>query len=181
MKLPEKYYHCSIKNIKDPGGKSRKFLYKPIIEEYLETIPTTQGMYLWGGNLGHGKTSLAAIIMKAFAKKGIYGYWLNYRTILDIQFDHKNPDKNRMWDCPLLVVDEFDLVETNVEKSARKTIEFETLIRHRDSNNLPTIITSNKALDEKLIKDYPYVAGIVSVLSDCCDTVKVYGEKWRKI
>lgn len=160
-------------------GKAYK--YKPLIQEYLDSIPTTNGLYLYGKYYGHGKTSLAAIVLKQFAVKGIYGYWMNYKTILNIEFNPDNSEKNKMWECPVLVVDEFDLVETSVEKSVRKTIEFEALLRYRYGNELPTIITSNLALDDNLIKKFPHAEGIRSVLSDCTTPINVYGKNWRKL
>lgn len=166
-------------NIPDPTT-GKKFDYKPKVQEYLDKIPnTTDGLYLFGREYGHGKTSLAAIALKYWAKKGVYGYWINYKSILNIEFSN-DAEKKRMWDSPVLVVDEFDLVESSDENSARKTLQFESLLRYRYGNETPTILTSNLNMTEDLVKKYPHIAGIRSVLSDCTIPISVYGKNWRK-
>lgn len=179
MKLPSLYYQRKFDEIPD-HATGEAFKYKEVIGEYLKSIPTTQGLYLHGREYGHGKSSIAAIILKAFAAKYMYGYWLSYKNILDLQFDDTNPDKKRMWQCPVLIIDEFDPVESRPENTARKLIEFENLLRYRYTNQLVNIVTSNLTMNQKVLEKYPGLVPIASVLSDCTTPVKIYGKNWRK-
>ena len=178
MNLPNKYYLVRMEGIKD------KFTYKAKVQDYLDSTPNVKGLYLHGP-LGHGKSAIAAIVLKTYAYKGIFGHWLNYKDLVNIQYNNVKFDQDtllidRIRECSVLAVDEFD-VPPDPKQGGRGVDIFESILRHRDQNGLPTIITSNLKPNQETIDKIPFLAGLLSVASDCTTSINVKGEKRRPI
>lgn len=197
IRLPSKYRACTMDKVEDHLKNGTRPMngdgtYFDKMKEYISQIPSSDGLYLYGKRLGHGKSGLAAIVLKEYAARYKYGLWIEYNAMYNAEisnamFNSEQTMADKMRYCEVLVVNEFDPEEVENKnddgqnsKSRRKTLLFEEILRERYARDLPTIITSN--LDPLSMRDeYPHTLGIVSVLSDCTRTIKVSGRSWRPI
>lgn len=187
IRIPPLYWNDSIKDMPDKP-------YKALIQDWVTNIKSKiaigKGLYLYG-EFGMGKSSSAAILLRAAAARGIFGLWVDFRHIAEYhiegtRFDEQETYFQRMSNVPLLVIDEF-------EAKANKHYQIdvvENIVRIRRHANRPTIITSNQALtafaamqaskseDEKKI--FALVAGLLGVFPEALATVRVEGRNFRK-
>lgn len=123
-------------------------LYKRRIEKYVEHIDQMRkeglSFLFWGSN-NTGKTTLAAIICKAYLINGYSPYITNLRDMTDtycsawydrsqiVEFD------TRVKNCDFLVIDDL-----NKEFQNRMTgVVLDEVLRHRSNMLLPFAITTN--------------------------------------
>lgn len=164
--LPENHWDCRLSEIPYHAK------YKSFVVEYTSNITdhihSGKGLYLFG-DYGTGKTGIAAIICKAALNKGILPLWIAAEKIPeymceDVYFDSDILMKDRLFDVPLLIIDDLRLREQVNLKSDWIERWLESVIRRRRDELKATIITSN---------DNPAkLAKLKAVYAICCEAVE---------
>ena len=161
-RMPERYRY-TIKLT--PDGQDLKAFTS--LNEYkdgvLQKVESGQGLYIWGGSTGTGKTSWACKIMSHYFRKitfstgleneGLFIFLPSFLEDLRNSYSEKDPDFEQMLEmvnsCKLLIVDDIG-AERVTEWVAERMV---SIINRRSSNGLCTIYTSNlspEQLKEKL-------------------------------
>lgn len=161
-RMPEKYRY-TIKLT--PDGQDLKAFTS--LNEYkegvLKKVEDGQGLYIWGGSTGTGKTSWVCKIMSHYFRKitfstgleneGLFIFLPSFLEDLRNSYSDKDPDFEQMLEmvnsCKLLIIDDIG-AERVTEWVAERMV---SIINRRSSNGLCTIYTSNlspEQLKEKL-------------------------------
>lgn len=140
------------------------------------------------GNIGTGKTHLAASIANELIKNGqpvIFGTLINLLTEVkdsySIDGEYESKIINKYSKIGLLIIDDL-----GKERPSEWTLEkLFTIINNRYENNLPVIITTNynrKKLRERLAcnKNYEIADSIISRLYEMCKGINIAGKDKRK-
>ena len=118
-RVPSNHWDCLLSEIPDD------VTYKDFIVQYTDEIAANiqagKGLFLWG-DYGTGKTGIAAIICKAALNKGYVPLWIAAESIPsymceDIYFDDSTLMRERMFEVPLLVIDDLRLRDQRNIKS----------------------------------------------------------------
>lgn len=141
-------------------------------EDYANQVANGRWLYI-SGDVGVGKTYLAASILKVLARKGSTEFVSAVNaTNLDAQDSLKK--------AKFLVIDDLGK-ETSSEWSVAKIWE---VIDYRYSEMKPTVITSQYTLEQlpdRIMRngDYGSALSLVSRLYEVCDTVRLSGSDRR--
>lgn len=140
------------------------------------------------GNIGTGKTHLAASIANELIKNGqpvIFGTLINLLTEVkdsySIDGEYESKIINKYSKIGLLIIDDL-----GKERPSEWTLEkLFTIINNRYENNLPVIITTNynrEKLRERLAcnKNYEIADSIISRLYEMCKGINITGKDKRK-
>lgn len=149
MRIPIRYWRADLAQVSDvrpqDGGESPR----AFVARYMGAIDAMRakgrGILLYGPN-GTGKTSIAAVIAKAWRRRGGPVMWLEAAEIKTAVFDHLAFDEEEgLWErafrVSLLVLDDLGK-GTQDDKGAGDRL-LDELIRHRNGARLTTIITTN--------------------------------------
>lgn len=140
------------------------------------------------GNIGTGKTHLAASIANELIKNGqpvIFGTLINLLTEVkdsySIDGEYESKIINKYSKIGLLIIDDLGKERPN-EWTLEKLF---TIINNRYENNLPVIITTNynrEKLRERLAcnKNYEIADSIISRLYEMCKGINITGKDKRK-
>lgn len=161
--IPRKYRFAKVEDLTEEHDTTMSvFATKDAIRDYTKISPTLeikQSLYLHG-NTGSGKTHLACSILNAFTLK--YGIETRYckmsRDFIEKiratynkkdswgDFDSDSEDKilKDLQSVPVLVLDDFGITKEN-EWSGKLIYD---LLDTRVEANRPTIITSNKPIED---------------------------------
>ena len=175
MNIPPEFWDVKIGQIQDAG------IQKKAVERYLtieEFQSTNKGMLLWGDH-GRGKTAIASLILRFAAGYGIFGHWIDHDTLINTlwynkkaQFTPEQTLMDRIETCPILVIDEFDLVQ---KRNGMIDTAIEKLIRRRSFDQKKTIISTN--LNPSVFsKD---MKGLWSLCQEAMHIINVQGEDLR--
>lgn len=140
--LKEKPYYQDIKNY---------------IDNFQENYDNGKGLFLYGPQ-GRGKTTVESIIAKevammvnpdTFSKKQTFNVaFAMYDDIVKKQFDKEQSQlKNFLYKSDLLIIDNVGNETGKNEKQFSQRI-LEMILRKRDNDCLPTILSSNYNIDE---------------------------------
>ena len=140
--LKEKPYYQDIKNY---------------IDNFQENYDNGKGLFLYGPQ-GRGKTTVESIIAKevvmmvnpdTFSKKQTFNVaFAMYDDIVKKQFDKEQSQlKYFLYKSDLLIIDNVGNVTGKNEKQFSQRI-LEMILRKRDNDCLPTILSSNYNIDE---------------------------------
>jgi DNA replication protein DnaC len=152
MRIPARYWRADRAQISatpPPGGGEAP---RALVDRYVAALDAMRqkglGLLLYGPN-GTGKTSIAAVIAKAWRRRGGPVLWLEAAGIKAAVFDHLAFDEDEgIWErafrVSLLVIDDLGK-GTQDDKGAGDRL-LDELIRHRNGARLTTIITTNMAL-----------------------------------
>lgn len=141
-------------------------------EDYANQVENGRWLYI-SGDVGAGKTYLAASILKVLSERGSTEFVSAVNaTNLDAQ--------ERLKRCKYLVIDDLGK-ETASEWSVAKIWE---VIDYRYAEMKPTVITSQYTLEQlpdRIMRngDYGSALSLVSRLYEVCDTIKLHGRDRR--
>ena len=175
-RIPSNHWDCLLSEIPD------EMEYKPFIVQYTDEISANlgsgSGLYIWGPH-SSGKTGLASIICKAALNKGHMPLWIAAEKIPeymceDIYFDSDTLMRDRLYQVPLLVLDDLRLRSQQNLKSDWIERWLESIVRRRMDGKLCTIITSNnnKAALAKIEAFY-------AICKEALTLVEVRGHEFR--
>ncbi len=153
---------------------------KEFVAAFLTDTPQ-RGLFLQG-EVGRGKTYLAAAIVNALVEQGQSALFMVVPELLDQLRYTYNDDSavsegalmHRVQQAPVLVLD--DLGSHNYSEWTKNKIY--SLLNYRLNNDLPVIITSNLGLNE--LKE---ILGLrtVSRIVECCDFYLLCAEKDNRL
>jgi DNA replication protein DnaC len=105
------------------------------------------------GPVGTGKTFLISSVLKEFIKIGLDVYFITFEELIDVWGSswHDAESKKKLQDklkrVRVLGIDE---VRTDARNhSGFLSLGFDSVIRHRTSNLLPTLVTTNMSKEEE--------------------------------
>jgi DNA replication protein DnaC len=108
--------------------------------------------FLFYGPNSSGKTYLALWMLSAVIEAGNSGWFMHFKEYMNLFNDAtygKDVDNQKLlehiYNCSLLVLDE---VGKESKTSENVVGEFEHLLKHRDSHNLPTILITNLKMEQ---------------------------------
>lgn len=141
-------------------------------EDYARQVESGRWLYIHG-DVGVGKTHLAAAILNVLRTKGTSEF---ISAVDATKLDAQEPLKRAKY----LVIDDLGK-ETASDWSVSKVWE---IINHRYSEMKPTVITSQYSLEqlpERIERngDYESAISLVSRLYEVCDTVRLSGKDRR--
>jgi len=149
MKLPKSYWECTFDGIAEENQE--------IILNYLRKVLSNDingvGFLFWGDN-GRGKTGILSVIGKEFKRNGYQVLFLEASDIKrivmkDIQFDDMVSIWDRARDVTVLLLD--DLGKGVMDNTGFGARLIDELIRHRTSENLVTLISTNMTPEQMLM------------------------------
>lgn len=161
---------------------------KPVtkaIRDYVDNINAFAaagvGMVLYGGR-GTGKTLLSTLLLRRLLAAGIDGFTATWQEIIAFYSQGWRDEEAQRWfdrrvrRAGVLVIDDLGK-EHGVGRSA-EVVEaaFDHILRSRVASCRPTILTTNKTLDEI---GQAYSAGALSLLDECSITVEFQGTDFR--
>jgi len=151
--IPMKYRKATLYHIKSPDCKKQVINIGNYIKKINEFRKKGVGLYLWGIE-GTAKTYLACVVLVCALKNNYSAYFTTMDDIMDIavkpkfgKFDEYNSFQDTVYKSEFLCIDDIGFSY----KPARDEIPyvdslFFKLIRHRTSNMLPILFTSQKSI-----------------------------------
>ena len=134
------------------------------------------------GRRGTGKTMISALLLKELMSRGFTGYFSTFQGLLDLYTAGwgKNTADERLWydrkikNVGVLVVD--DMGREHDGRLPVAEAAFDDVLRARVAADRPTIITSNRGLQEL---GELYSLNAMSLLDECTLAVEFTGEDYR--
>lgn len=132
------------------------------------------------GLRGNGKTLISTLLLKQLMGAGFDGYFTTFQGLLDLFTSGWRSDEEKGWfdrrirNAGVLVVDDMGREHEGRLKVAEST--FDHVLRARVAADRPTILTSNKDLDEL---GAIYSLNALSLLQECSIVVPFNGEDYR--
>lgn len=175
--VPPRYQNASFASLLPEISETRA---AKVALEWSQKPLTEQGFFLLG-NPGTGKTHLAAAAINQRITEGLVGAkFFNVPIFLDairtsFKFDDAEAQEDFQYSCkqaPLVVLDDFGKEKATDWATERLYV----LVESRYSAMLPTIVTSNRSVNE--LYDLGYGA-TVSRLLETCTVVEVSGKDLR--
>jgi DNA replication protein DnaC len=169
--------HWKVKFIDIPDKCSHKKAVRSYLDKIRYNVLSGKGLLLWG-DYGRGKSALAAICLVHAAANGFIGHWIKAKeipkhVIEQTPFDDELTMYERAQECPLLVIDEFQI---RYEETKYTEWSAEDLVRSRIDQKLATIMTTNVPL-RQIEASYP---AFYSVLQEGLYPIKVQGHDFRR-
>jgi DNA replication protein DnaC len=155
-------------------------------------VPSGLGFYLWGDQ-GTGKTMTSTLMLKALMEAGHDGQFVTFADALNLFRSGWSDADEKAWyaakirNAQVLVLDDIgrEHMQRRFSKEDQALVSTPTsvaestlddLIRHRISNNKPTIITTN--LDPEFVKAQ-YGTNIFSLLAEKSQVCEFKAADWR--
>lgn len=172
--LPRNLRSAAIRNIPDTCRHKSQVTD---IAEHITTLVADGGNVVLYGEYSTGKSSIAAILLKAALAKHTLGYWVSHLDLPDIIIHRQRRDDDILIldyirEVPVLVLDEL-VIRDSVGFAE---VAAENLIRKRIDNVCSTIITTNFA-PASLEKSQ---RSLFEVLHERCIWVHVAGHNFRR-
>jgi DNA replication protein DnaC len=147
-------YHdiCAFSHFEGPD----RDLVIPVIREYLDKYEDNfhYGIGLtFSGPLGTGKTFAMTSVLKDLIQRGHTVYFINFNEMIEVWGSSWHDDKaKKMLQDKLKRVDVLGIDEVTTDKrnlTGFLASGFDAVIRHRTSNLLPTLITTNMSKNQE--------------------------------
>jgi DNA replication protein DnaC len=168
-RMPNDLWACSIDKIPD------KFSYKAVLKDFIKNLYKTEklglGLYLYGP-YGSGKSGAAVAIIKEAMRRGGRAIFLSSLELETVFGKNMDPELYKAaLNTHFLIFD-----DVGAEKQIPwSPIWVETVVKLRNNNRLPTIITSN----DDPVAFYSRIKSIASIMGGKYEAVKIEGIDWR--
>lgn len=155
-----------------------------VVLEYVDHADQYAGMGLGlmlHGRRGTGKTMLTTLLLKMLLAKGLDAYFVTFQDLIDIYVSGWRNETERAWfdrrirNAGVLGID--DVGRENKARVEMVESMFDHVIRPRVAAARPTIITTNKSLDE--LRSL-YRGNVMSLLTESCIEYEFSGEDYRE-
>jgi DNA replication protein DnaC len=138
------------------------------------------GLTLLGEMRGTGKSLLAHLLLKQLLAEGFEGYFVTFQGMLDLYTDGWSSREDKAW-FSARVANTGVLVIDDIGRDSKGRIEMagpmvDHILRTRYERARPTIITTNKSLDEL---GQLYSLNALSLMAGRCKTVEFLGSDYR--
>jgi hypothetical protein len=139
------------------------------------------GFILNSATGGTGKTLLATLLLKGLIGQGFDGMFCTFAEMVDTYAGgwHSQETKKvfhrRILNAAVLVLDDVGR-EWKGKNLGLTEATFDTVLRHRVHNCLPTIITTNLSVEDL---DRGYGGSVFSLLAETCLEIPMTGESFR--
>lgn len=168
------YTFANDKGYNPEIGKAKKY-----VEHWDEMQRDSTGLLFWG-NVGTGKTFIAACIANALIDRGVPVMMTNFSRVLSDLPGLFSGDRNRYIDSfnryPLLIIDDL-----GVERSSEFALEqVFNIIDGRYRAKLPLIVTTNLTLQELKNPDSLAKARIYDRVMERCVPVRINNRNIRQ-
>lgn len=171
-RIPTDFWRCEISKIPD---KTPPLVYKTQLANYVKNLPSKDkegvGLYLFGP-YGSGKSGAACAIGKEAIRRGARTLFISSLE-LDATFGKglDNDLREAALKTHFLIFD-----DVGAEKGIPWSPTWvETIIKLRNNNRLPTIITSN----DKPLDFCSRIKSVASILGGRYEAIQVSGIDWR--
>jgi hypothetical protein len=130
---------------------------------------------------GNGKTLLSALLLKGLIGRGFDGYFCTFAEMIDTYaggwYDRETKAifHGRILNARVLVLDDVGK-EWKGKNLGLTEATFDTVIRHRVNNGLPTFVTTNLSVEQL---GQGYGGSVLSLLAETCVEVPMIGESFR--
>lgn len=183
--IPEKYFNFNLEQIKRGWKDEVENLQSiDIIEKYFNSLDSALkkgiGLYIYGPH-GVAKTTIATIILKKAIQLRYRCFFNKSSEIIEFaRSGWKNEEKAAFYDyltdgnIDFLVIDDIARLLDVVDN---ERIFIDKIFTKRDDLNLPTIITSNKELEEL---EESFGTALNSNFKERLILVKLIGDDFRK-
>lgn len=189
MGLPRKFIRYTLNKLVEDLSPRQMSDVVQYLREFENNIKSSKGLLLVGP-VGTGKSSVATVVLKfaylcfrieevfeAFREHFLRSlswikpirFWESSRLVSD--YFHNKNEFNQISECPLIAIDDITKVSQDIYKEA-----FGYVLRHRDLNGLPTILTSQLPLQE--LKE-EFGLPIFDLILGNCKEVVLTGESRR--
>jgi DNA replication protein DnaC len=138
------------------------------------------GLVMHGAARGTGKSLLASLLLKMLIADGYDGFFVTFQTLLDLftstwrSNDEKRWFEARICNAGVLVID--DMAREYAGRLGIAAALVDHVLRTRVSAQRPTIVTTNKSLDEL---GELYSLNSLSLLQGCSVSVEFIGTDFR--
>ena len=176
--IPSRYHDICL----EPHfiGKDRDEVLK-VANGYIDNFESNAhyGLGLtFAGSYGTGKTFVMTSILKSLLKRGYSTYFITFDELINVWANYSDDAAkqlltNRLLSASILGIDELKTDPRNANGFLQNGLD--NVIRHRTSNRLPTLITTNMTPTEEE-REFPKV---FSLLSEANDKVFLTGEDVR--
>lgn len=132
------------------------------------------------GGYGTGKTLLSSLLLKSLLGRGVDGYFATFQDLLDTYTKGWRDDEQATWfdkrvrNAGILVID--DIGRENHNRSAVVESALDSVLRSRVSADRPTLITTNKSIEDI---GTLYSGNAVSLLSESSLVYRFTGADFR--
>lgn len=154
----------------------------PLVQEYLDDF---DGNFHYGlglsfsGPVGTGKTFAMCCVLKELIKRGRNVYFVTFEELINVWgSSYYNDESKRILEDKLKSAEVLGLDEVRTDPRNKEGFlanGFDSVIRHRTSNLLPTLVTTNMEPEE----EYGEFGKVYSLLSARNLRVKTKGEDLR--
>jgi DNA replication protein DnaC len=140
---------------------------------------TGVGLVFWG-TFGTGKSMLAALLLKSLLVQGADGFFTTFHSLLDAFTEGWNQQEGKRWfehrirHAGVLVID--DIGREYGGRNAVAETALDHVLRARVAGERPTIITSNRSLEDMGVL---YSGNALSLLSECSIVHQFTGADFR--
>lgn len=177
MRIPRRFWSATLAEV-DESVRDR---VETFCREIDERLNAGDGMLLWG-EYGRGKTCASVVVAKEARRVGAPTLFIMAEDLRQASmnpmamFDQETSMFDRVRSVEMLVVDDLGK-EYEAKGSDWNQRMFENLLRHRGSNCLSTVITTNSSPTELLER---YKRSMFEVLKEVTAAVQVEGPNRRR-
>lgn len=168
---------CTFEN--DNGDNGQMYIAKNYVKNWDEMLSRGKGLLLWG-NVGSGKTFMAACIANELGSHGVPFLVTNFSRLLnqmtDFSLENKNQLISELNNYKLLVIDDLG-IERNTEYALEQIY---SVIDARYLSGLPFIISTNLTLNQLKNPNDIAHARIYDRILERCQPVQVTTKNYRK-
>lgn len=177
--MDEKFKEATFDTFRvDKDNKRNLKLCKRFVDGFDEMVAKNQGLLLWG-DVGTGKTHIAACIANALLAKGIPVVMTSLVKLLEvIQGGEENESDiiARMNSAKLVIFDDLG-AERKSDYALEKVYN---IIDSRYRRKLPMIVTTNLTIDEMMEETDRRYTRIYDRVFEVCYPMQFTGVSWRK-
>jgi len=173
--IGRKHWKARLQRIPD------NMIYKATIKDYIDNMPDNEaqgkGLLLYG-TLGGGKTSVATILLRNALARGARVLSIRFTDMVDYLLEKYQrslpngaPLEEGLRNVNYLLIDDME-----IDDATWRERKFEAILRHRDAEGLPTIISTN--MTKKQIFDNDWLKSLLSNKERYMG-VRIDGINWR--
>lgn len=177
--MDEKFREATFANLRADKDNSRNLrLCKRFVDAFDEMVAKNQGLLMWG-DVGTGKTHMAACIANALLGRGIPVVMTSLVKLLEVIQGGEDRESDiiaRMNSAKLVIFDDLG-AERSTDYALEKVYN---IIDSRYRRKLPMIVTTNLTIEEMKEETDRRYTRIYDRVFEVCYPMQFTGVSWRK-